>query len=317
MIDRKDWRGLEAHYTGYLERHLAGEDPELLLYRAFPVSSWRSNDEADRYTKRWQQARPDDAFANTLRAKHLIAQAWRVRGNDFIKNVDPENLRKTVDLARDASILTLKAIKAEPRLMPAYSILIDAYILGGEPELMRRAVKNALHQSPDSYYVRADAAGYMRLIWGGSIGELERFADAAKPYIHKNPRLNLLQGNAQAELATARWRGKRPGKALSSMREALEQGPNLTTLNDAAYLSDEVGYESETLMYLTQVIRFQRGPKDALLYRAGIWELGPWHDRALRDYRAAQALAPGDEKIAKHIARVEALMRGKSARAGK
>jgi hypothetical protein len=316
MIDRKDWRGLDAHYAGYLQRHLSGQDPELLLYRAFPLSSWRSDEEADRYSRRWQQAQPDNAFANTLRAKHLMAQAWRVRGSGFISEVEPENLSRAIELARDASILTLKAIKTEPKLMPAYSILIEAYMLGDQSVLMRRALLNALRQSPDSYYVRAEAAAYMRLIWGGRPGELERLADQAKPRIRKNPRLGMLHGNAQAELATARWRGKRPGRALAAVREALASGPNLSALNDAAYLSDEVGYESETLVYLTQLIRFERGPRDALLYRAGIWELGRWHDRALRDYRAAQALAPGDRKIAEHIARVDALKRRTTARPG-
>lgn len=316
MIDTKDWRGLDTHYAGYLERHLSGEDPELLLYRAFPVSSWRSDEEADRYSRRWQQAQPDSAFANTLRARQLIVQAWQVRGNGFIKDIDPKNLRRSIGLAREASILTLKAIKTEPRLMPAYSILIEAYMLGGRSELMRRAAHNALLQSPYNYYVRAEAAGYMRLIWGGNPGELGRFADAAKPHIQKNPRLRMLQGNAEAELAATRWRGKRPGRALSAMREALEFGPNLTALNDAAYLSDELGYESETLVYLTQIIRFERGPKDALLYRASIWELGRWHDRALRDYRAAQVFSKNDKRIAERIARLEALRRGKTARPG-
>jgi hypothetical protein len=314
MIDRRDWRGLDAHYTGYLQRHLSGQDPELLLYRAFPVTSWRNDEEADRYSQRWQQTQPDNAFANTLRAKQLIAQAWRVRGNGFIKDVDPRKLRRARQLARDASVLTVKAIKAEPRLMPAYSILIEAYMLGDEPEWMRRAHQNALHQSPHNYYVRAEAAAYMRLIWGGQPGELEQLADQAESGIPHNPRLKMLQGNAGAELASARWRGKRPGRALAAMRESLEAGPNLVTLNDAAYLSDEVGYESETLIYLTQLIRFGRDRKDALWYRASIWELGGWYDRSLRDYKAAQAFSPDDEAIAKNIARIEARIREKSSR---
>lgn len=314
MIDRKDWRGLEAHYAGYLDRHVSGQDTELLLYRAFPISSWRSDQEADRYSRRWQQARPDDPFANTLRAKHLIAQAWQVRGSGFIKDVDPRNLSRAVGLAREASILALKAIKTEPRLVPAYSILIEAYMLGEQPQLMRRALKSALRQSPHSYYVRAEAASYMRLIWGGRPGELDRLADEAESAISHNPRLGMLRGNAKAELAAARWRGKRPGRALAAVREALESGPNLMALNDAAYFSDDVGYESETLVYLTQFIRFERGRQDALVYRAGIWELGRWHDRALRDYRAAQVFAKDDKRIAEHIARLERLLKQRSTR---
>jgi tetratricopeptide (TPR) repeat protein len=314
MIDRKDWRGLDAHYAGYLERHFSGEDPERLLYRAFPVSSWRSDEEADHYSRRWQQAQPDNAFANMLRAKQLMNQAWRVRGNGFINDVDPKNLSRAIKLAREASLLALKAIKSEPRLMPAYSTLIDAYMLGGQSRLMHRALKSALRQSPHNYYIRADAAIYMQLRWGGTPEELERLSKQAEPSLPHNPRLGILRGAADAERSTLRSQAKRHGRALSMIRQSLEAGPDPNALYSAAHLSDKVGYESETLIYLTQMIRFERDRRDSLLYRGGIWELGGWYDRALRDYRAAQVFTPDDKAIAKHIARVEARIRGKSSK---
>jgi len=317
MIDRSDWDGLRAHYDGYLKRHLSAQDPELLLYRAFPAHSWRSAEEAERYTLRWLKARPDDPYANTLRARQLVAEAWRVRGGGFASAVPAVKMQRTAQLAREAAILALKAAKTQPKLMPAYQTLIEAYMLSDQPDSMRRTLAVAVAESPANYYVRGEAAHYMRLMWGGSYAELDVLAEAARPHFGDNPRLRMLAGGAKADLAQVRSQGEHPGRALAAARESLEAGPKLSTLSHAAELSDKIGYESETLMYLTQYIRFERDRKWALLYRAGIFEMGPWYDRALRDYRAALAFEPGDAKVQAHIARVEAAMRGRAAAAAK
>jgi tetratricopeptide (TPR) repeat protein len=305
MIDQKDWKGLQAYYDGYLARHLAGEDPEAVLYRVFPANSWRDEDEADRYSRRWLQARPEDAYANTLRAKHLIRRAWVVRGSGFASEISTENMRKTIALAREASVLLTRAVKAEPRLMPAYQTLIEAYMLGERPELMRRALQVASQQSPSNYYVREEAGDYLRLIWGGTPAELDALADDARRHLDRNPRLSLLLANNTTQLGHARYRGKRYGRALAAARDALESGPDYSALQLGADASERVGYETETIVYLSQIIRFNRGPKDELMRRGLLFEANRFYAYALRDYRAALAITPDDSKIRERIAETE------------
>lgn len=302
MIDRQDWNGLRSFYDGHLARHLSGEDQELVLYRAFHASGWRNEDEAERYSRRWLRARPDDPYANTLRAMYLVRRAWETRGTGFAREVSSDNMRRTIALAREASVLLTRAIKVEPKLMPAYTTLIDAYVLGGRSDLMRRVAQAASQESPDNFYVRAAAAEYLRLIWGGTPAELQAIADDASDHVDRNPRLRLLLAKNKAELTYVRVSEKHYGRALSSAREALEYGPDNHALHLAVTASDEVGYESETIVYLSQIIRFNLATKEEWMQRGRLWEYNKFYSRALHDYRAALAIAPHDASIEQRIA---------------
>ncbi len=305
MIDKGDWAALHAHYDGFLARHRSGQDPEKLLYRSFPARSWRSEDEADRYSRRWLQARPLDPYANTLRAMHLMRRAWETRGGGFASEVSEQNARKTASLAREASVLLVRAIEAEPQLMPAYNALIEASMLGEQPRMMRQVLAAAAHRSPDNYYVRDAGANYLRLIWGGTRAELGSLAKEAEQRRDHNPRLGMLLARDTAQLAQARSRGERHGRALAAAREALAMGPDYATLQLAADASEKVGYEAETIIYLSQIIRFNREPRNELWRRGWLWESNGFHARALRDYRALQALLPDDATVRQRVDEVQ------------
>ncbi len=309
MIDKRDWEGLRAHYDGYLTRHYAKQDPERAIYRAIPTYSWRDEADMAGYTKRWLDAQPQDPYANTLRSRYLIWRAWKVRGDGFASTVSPEQDRESTKLAREASILLTRAIKQEPRLMPAYETLIEAYMLSGEPELMRRTLQIAARHSPDNYYVRATGASYLRLIWRGTPKELDALADDAKDHLEDNPRLSLLFANTKSQLAYIRSNGERHGRALTAARDALEHGPHFSSLSQAAFDSDKVGYEIEAIVYMSQLIRFEHEPKDALVGRGWRWERVGFYPRALRDYREALRIAPDDTSLKKRISEIEQRMK--------
>jgi tetratricopeptide (TPR) repeat protein len=305
MIDTRDWKKLDKYFAGFLERHYSGEDPEYRLYRAFPLISWENGADADRYTLRWVKGAPDSPYANTARAKILMSQAWEARGGDFIRNVPPERLRRAVDLARQASALLSRAIKQEPKLLPAYDIMMDAYALGGQPQMMRRALRAALRQSPTSYYLRATAATYMGPLWGGTLDELDALVKEARPQFARNPRLAMLIPYRGIEEGRVLCLQKRYGPALSLLREALAVGPSHQALACAENSASKLGYHVEGLIYLSQDIRFERAPRDELLLRARFWEWDGDYPRALRDLRAAAKLYPTDQSIAKKLMEAE------------
>jgi hypothetical protein len=308
FIDEQDWKGLKAHYDGFLARHYSGEDSEQILYRVFPRYSW--HDEADMagYTERWLKAQPQDAYANHMRAHYLLWKAWETRGEGYARDITPERARQAVATARQASLLLKRAIKVEPRLLPAHDSLIEASALGDQLELIPHILEAAAKQSPENFYVRFQAANYMRLIWGGSYEKLDALAADAEPYLDRNPRLNMLLGKSKGQLAQVRTRGKHYGRALSAAREALEHGPDDEILELAILASDEVGFESETLVYLSQVARFNRSPKNQLLRRGWLWEQNGYYAWALSDYRAAQKIPLEDPDLNERIAEIERKM---------
>jgi Domain of unknown function (DUF4034) len=305
FIDKRDWEGLKTHYDGFIERHYSGKDPERVLYRAFPRYSWRDEADMDGYTKRWLSAQPQSPYANHMRAHYLIWKSWDTRGSGFASQVSPENMRNTVALAREAGLLLRRAIKAEPRLLPAYESLIEASVLGEQRDLLPRILDAAAAQSPDNYYVRSKAANFMQLKWGGLTTDLIVLAADAKAHIDRNPRLGLLLEKNASQLANIRINGEHHGRALKAARKALKYGPDYQALQFAATASDEIGFESETLVYLSQIIRFNRAPKDELMRRGWLWEYNGFYPWALNDYRAALKIAPEDANVKKRIAETE------------
>ena len=305
MIDAREWKKLDAHFAGFLKRHYSGEDPEYRIYRSFPLISWKSDADAERYTSRWLKGAPMSPYANTARAKILMSKAWEIRGGDFARNVPPERMRQAMNLARQASVLLSRAIKQEPRLLPAYDIMMEAYALGGQPEMMRRALRAALNQSPSSYYVRSTASAYMSQFWGGTLEEQDAMVEDARPHFAENPRLRMLTPYREVEKSRRFHVEKDYRSALPLLRQALKSGPSYESLARAEQSASKLGHNVESLLYLSQNIRFERAPGDELMLRAKLWESNGDYARALRDLRAAVELYPNDQKTAQKLAEAE------------
>lgn len=305
LIDRGDWKALHDRYAGYLERHYSGADPEKVLYRVFPANSWKNTKEADRYTRRWVAARPDDPYANTARGLVLMKSAWETRGNSYIKDVPEAAQRKMYRFAVEATVHLRKAIKAEPRLMPAYYHLIDAYTLGGKPGWVPNALRAAIRQSPDTYYVRSIAATYLQRRWGGSPQAMDALIDDAERRVSRNPRLAMVRMDRDRELADYATERKEYKSAMAQYRRALAYGPDDSALASAAFVAPKLGYHVERVVYLTHDIRFSKGPRDSLLKRGAMWESDGDFTRAMRDYLSAKKLYPEDAEIDKRIAKAK------------
>lgn len=305
MIDAREWKKLDAHFAGFLKRHYSGEDPEYRIYRSFPLISWKSDADAERYTLRWLKGAPMSPYANTARAKILMSKAWEIRGGDFAKDVPPERMRRAMHLARQASTLLSRAIKQEPKLLPAYDIMMEAYVLGGQPEMMRRALRAALNQSPSSYYVRSTASAYMSQFWGGTLEEQDAMVEDARPHFAENPRLRMLTPYREVEKSRRFHVEKDYRSALPLLRQALKAGPSYESLARAEHSASKLGHNVESLLYLSQNIRFERAPGDELMLRAKLWESNGDYARALRDLRAAVELYPNDQKTAQKLAEAE------------
>lgn len=301
-IDRGEWQALHDRYAGYLQRHHAGEDPELLLYRVFFLRSWKTPEEMDDYTGRWVSAVPDDPFANTERGVALTNMAWNARDQDGAE-------AQVQDHAARAETHLRKAIEREPRLLTAYLYLIDVHVLQDRRDAIPATVQAALRQSPSSFYIREAAAGYLHGRWGGSPRRLYGMALGAEAQLGRNPRLALLATRTGREIADRHSEKHRDRMALWAYRAALAHGPEHETLLNAGFTASELEYYAEKIMYLSQDIRFNRTPKDARIRRGLLWEWDGKFERALRDFRAAAALDPNDAWTANKIAEIEARMR--------
>lgn len=302
LIDAKDWSGLEAHYTDILRRHYSGEDPEYLIYRSFPLSSWKSPQEADDYTLRWLKAAPDDAYANMARGNVLNDRAWGIRGADVASKTDKKQLKKAEMLAREAETLLRKASILQPRLVPAYRALMNAEMLAGHSDKIADSFDQAIRQSPHSYYLRNTLINFLEPKWGGTLSDVDWLVEEAQPHAARNPRIALLRARRIGIDADRFLSRKWHGNALDRYRESIAVGPDsdiLITAGNVAYREKHYG---QAMMYWTQALRFTRYPADALTYRGWAWDQLHEGERAYCDYRAAVEADPGQESAKRNLA---------------
>lgn len=305
MIDAKDWAGLEAHYTEILRRHYSGEDPEYLIYRSFPLYSWKSPQEADDYTLRWLEAAPDDAYANMTRGNLLDHRAWGVRGGDFSQKTDEKKMKNAMALAKEAATLLRKASILQPRLIPAYRTLINTQMLAGDSEKIGETFASAIRQSPHSYYVRNTLINFLQPKWGGSLREMDWLVDESESHIARNPRLALLRARRVGMGGDRFLKRDWYGNALDLYREALEFAPEDSALRAAANIAYHERRYVQAIVYSTQEIRFSRDTADVLSRRGAALEKIGEPDRAYCDYLAAIKENPGEAWSKRRIPKLE------------
>lgn len=305
MIDAKDWSGLEAHFTEILRRHYSGEDPEYLIYRSFPLYSWKSQQEADDYTLRWLKAAPDDAYANMTRGNLLSNRAWQVRGDSVASKTDNRQMKNAKQLAKEASALLRKASILQPRLLPAYRTLMNAEMLAGDSDKVGETFRQAIRKSPHSYYVRNTLINFLEPKWGGSLRDMDWVVEDSEPYLARNPRLALLRAR-RVGMDGERFLGREwYGNALDQYREALEFAPEDNALGTAANIAYRERRYVQAIVYSTQEIRFSRDRADALSKRGTALEKIGEPDRAYCDYRAAIEENPEEAWSKRRIPKLE------------
>lgn len=312
MIDAKDWPGLETHYAALLQRHYAGDDPEFILYRSFPLHSWGNDAEADRYTTQWLDGAPDSAYAHMARGMVLMDRAMTAGDGGPPGLLASARARAAAHLAEQAERILRRASELEPRLLPAYRERLTAAMLIGDAEAQQRLLDQALAQSPQSYYLRERYMETYVPPWHMPFDWMQPIAEKAAPYLQKNPRLHLLRARA------ASWKGREyldlglDGNALDAYRAGLPSGPDAHMLFTAADIAHREGHHLQAIMYWTQTMRFSRYTHmRALEGRASAW----WHldegERAYCDYKALLALDATHATALRYVAAYEPRLRAK------
>ncbi len=307
MIDAKDWAGLEEHFTEILRRHYSGEDPEYLIYRSFPLYSWKSQQEADDYILRWLKAAPDDAYANMTRGNLLSNRAWQIRGGAVASKTVKKQMNSAQQLAKEAAILLRRASILQPRLMPAYRTLMNAEMLAGDSDKIAETFRQAITQSPHSYYVRNTLINFLEPKWGGSLQDMDWVVEDSEPYLARNPRLALLRAHRVGMDGETFLGREWYGNALDQYREALEFAPEDDALGTTANIAYRERRYVDAIVYSTQEIRFSRDKADALSKRGTSLEKIGEPDRAYCDYRAAIEENPEEAWSKRRIPKLERL----------
>jgi len=307
MIDRQDWAGLDRHYAELVRRHHDGDDPEALLYRSFPLASWKDDAEEEAYTQKWLKGAPHSAYASMTRGQVLLNRAWRAKERGDADGNRAAAMKVATPLAKEAVALLRAASARDPRLMPAYRECLSAAMLTGDTDAMEGILEAAEAQAPNDYYVRDKFMQALEPEWYGSFDDMAAFAERVRPRARKNPRLLILLARAEA------WKGDRflgrgwYGNALDQYRKGLQIAPEEGVLFTAANIAYREGHYAQAMMYWSQVIRFSRSQgEDALKHRASAWNKLDESTRGFCDYRTVVERDPSDGAARDYVRSTEA-----------
>ncbi len=121
------------------------------------------------------RATAGSAVSRTATATYDLARAWQARGTGYNNTVTPGGARE-YDRLREKSAAQLAALHAEHKCdLMCLDLMIDVGKLGGWSSPLREIAQ----QAPGYWHAFAEASVYLLPQWGGSAGEVERFAREA------------------------------------------------------------------------------------------------------------------------------------------
>jgi len=193
LLNRKRFSDLNQileHFQKQLERDITQEEKLFTAYKAFQVDE----DGYEQLLSEWITAHPKFYQPYLARASYYYRMGWNARGSKWASETEQVQFDAMREFFLKARIDLKKALKINPKIMPAYGLLINmANADKNNPdESMHTTV--ALGFTPASYEIRKIYLNSLAPRWGGSFEAMIAFAKESEPYSNDNPRVKNAAG---------------------------------------------------------------------------------------------------------------------------
>jgi tetratricopeptide (TPR) repeat protein len=274
MIDGGKVAELEGLMDAGLQRHFSEQDFNEDIDNAFDV--FVASPESDRVTAKWLELSPDSAYAHLSRAVFLTNSGWQARGGKYASETPRASMRRMSELMGQAIPYFEKAIDLDPKLMPAYAMLINAAMADSRADVESSAFERARKVDPAC---SALAQARMRALeprWGGSYEQMLAYANELKEYVSRRPQLAVHIADPFADKGDRLIGDDQYTKStLEVLDAAVAIGSGEGALHDAAdaaaNLSDGKPDYEKAVAYLLQESRF--GTINAWAARKIAWHI--------------------------------------------
>jgi tetratricopeptide (TPR) repeat protein len=209
----------------------AYESPLQKLYAAICAS----NPEVAAALDEWVHERPS-YMSYAARGIYETNLGYRQRGEKFLKDTPPENLRRMEESFQRARGDLAAALKLNPKFIPAYTALILIAQADGERAEAQRIESEATREVPSTYYVRYSYIMTLRPEWGGSYAAMRAYAASLTGAAMLNPRIWSLQGDEWSQRGRQAWVQGDERRALEYYSNALRYGDRLEFLENRGFL---------------------------------------------------------------------------------
>ena len=264
MVERKETAQLEALFDKSLARHFSQDDFSDDIHDTFNyLLTNRGNLESiDRITTAWLQQAPNSAYANLARGAYYNGAAWRVRGGQYASETPKEDLRRMSELVGQAIPYFEKAISINPKLMPAYTGMIDMGRLDSRDELVEEGIRGAEKWDPACPEFATQILNTLEPRWGGSYEQMLAYTSKLSAYVAQRPQLGVQMARPFADRGDMLVLDDQYNKAtLDVLETAIAIGSDEDAFRDAA----DVAFHPDDgekdvwrgLAYLLQETRFR------------------------------------------------------------
>lgn len=250
---------LDALFSADLDRHFEKENFSEVIHVDF--DDFDNSYEAGSFTKLWLQKASGSPYALLARGFYYYDMAYEARGGKWSSETPAENLQRMsefIDLAIDHY---QRALKIEPRLLPAYIGLIRAGTLDSRPEIERAAILLAKKIDPACRSISHAQMDALRPRWGGSYAEMIKLSMEIEPFVAQRPLLTQNTVLPVVDMGDRLLAASEFDEAIRTIRPILALTTHPKPYDDIAKAMQSIKADNrwEALMYFLEARRFYEG----------------------------------------------------------
>ena len=264
MVQRGEMAKLETLFDASLDRHYAGEHFSDDIHDTFNylLSAQASSERVDVLSESWLRQAPESAYAHLARAAFFNGAAWKARGGKYASDTPRESMRRMSAFVEQAIPHFEKAVSIEPRLIAAYTGMIEIGMLDSRPTLEARARRAAEALDPACPELANATMRSLTPRWGGSYRDMLAHADTLSARVAQRPHLAIYLAQPLGDHGNVLLgEDPVPEAAMDVLEAAVALGSDEDALKDAGTAARNVlsGPEggARQLAYFLQASRFR------------------------------------------------------------
>ncbi len=264
-LDKGDAAGLDAMFQRDLDRHYSANNfSEAIHYDFWGFSE--TDARADAVSQRWLALAPNSPFANHARGRYLARLAWTARGTRVMSETPEANVRNMNKFAAEAVEALGRALRLEPKMLPAYVALMDMSLITGNEAMGDAAFERASALDPGCHSMAHLRMKGLFPKWGGSAGQMAAYATQLQELVARRPLISLVLAGALTEVAVPYSRNDQWAEAIAIRERGARLAPDANLFNQLGWNYVALGPEvnAQAMVALLTAYRYQAGDFETL-----------------------------------------------------
>lgn len=222
MLKRNDFENVSGYLTALHRKYRAQPEVESDVHKAW-YAFYRTDRSLEAPLNAWVRSASDDPYPYLARGIYRTRLGWERRGNAYASDTSARDARGMGYWFKLAKTDLHQAVSLDHSQIEAYLFLMEIEMNEGGDESPLLFSK-ALEINPLSLFARWYYMTTLLPRWGGSHDAIREVVASSRAYYGKNPRLEVLEGRVDGDLADQKFFAKDYSGAKAKYDEALRHG---------------------------------------------------------------------------------------------